>query len=124
MHVAVIVAAKVVDTLIFRKIVVQQFQRRILRLQRIQQLVKLEQQLVRVGLERLGGKCKDLLEALFGAGGEPNYTLIAEKLGIRVGSIGPTRARCLEKLSAILGRLGFGDGPKPGADAEVDEETE
>jgi RNA polymerase sigma factor (sigma-70 family) len=76
---------------------------------------QLEKQLVREGLERLGGKCKDLLEALFGAGGEPNYTLIAEKLGIRVGSIGPTRARCLEKLSRILGRLGFGDEPAPGA---------
>lgn len=69
----------------------------------------LERQLVREGLERLGGKCKDLLEALFGAGGEPNYTLIAEKLGIRIGSIGPTRARCLEKLSKVLGCLGFGD---------------
>ena len=81
---------------------------------------QLEKQLVREGLERLGGKCKDLLEALFGAGGEPNYTLIAEKLGIRVGSIGPTRARCLEKLSRILGRLGFGeaDAGKPDSDEE------
>ncbi len=84
---------------------------------------QLEKQLVREGLERLGGKCKDLLEALFGAGGEPNYTLIAEKLGIRVGSIGPTRARCLEKLSRILGRLGFGeaDAGKPDCDEEDEE---
>ncbi len=84
---------------------------------------QLEKQLVREGLERLGGKCKDLLEALFGAGGEPNYTLIAEKLGIRVGSIGPTRARCLEKLSRILGRLGFGeaDAGKPDSDEEDEE---
>jgi len=79
--------------------------------------VILERQLVREGLERLGGRCKDLLEALFGAGGEPNYTVIAEKLGIRAGSIGPTRARCLEKLSKVLGRLGFGD-PAP-ADGEA-----
>lgn len=84
---------------------------------------QLEKQLVREGLERLGGKCKDLLEALFGAGGEPNYTLIAEKLGIRVGSIGPTRARCLEKLSQILGRLGFGEAAasKPDSDEEDEE---
>ena len=84
---------------------------------------QLEKQLVREGLERLGGKCKDLLEALFGAGGEPNYTLIAEKLGIRVGSIGPTRARCLEKLSRILGRLGFGEAGagKPDSDEEDEE---
>jgi len=83
---------------------------------------QLEKQLVREGLERLGGKCKDLLEALFGAGQEPNYTLIAEKLGIRVGSIGPTRARCLEKLAAILGRLGFGEGKQASSGAESDDE--
>ena len=84
----------------------------------------LEKQLVREGLERLGGKCKDLLEALFGAGGEPNYTLIAEKLGIRVGSIGPTRARCLEKLSVILGRLGFGEAPAKGVSDGGSEDDE
>jgi RNA polymerase sigma factor (sigma-70 family) len=76
-----------------------------------------EKQLVRIGLEQLGGKCKDLLEALFGAGAEPNYNLIAEKLDIRVGSIGPTRARCLEKLSKILGRLGFGDADEVGSES-------
>lgn len=67
-----------------------------------------ERQLVRDGLERLGGKCRELLEALFGSGAEPNYALLAERLGIRVGSIGPTRARCLEKLAGILEGLGFG----------------
>ena len=76
-----------------------------------------EKQLVRIGLDQLGGKCKDLLEALFGAGSEPNYNLIAEKLDIRVGSIGPTRARCLEKLSKILGRLGFGDDNQVGSES-------
>jgi len=70
----------------------------------------LERQLVREGLERLGGKCRELLEALFGSNEEPNYALISERLGIRVGSIGPTRARCLEKLASILGGLGLGDG--------------
>ncbi|MBI1303860.1 MAG: sigma-70 family RNA polymerase sigma factor [Phycisphaera sp.] len=74
-----------------------------------------ERQLVREGLERLGGKCRELLEALFGGSmqgpsGEPNYALISERLGLRVGSIGPTRARCLEKLARVLGTLGFGDG--------------
>jgi RNA polymerase sigma factor (sigma-70 family) len=70
----------------------------------------LERQLVRIGLERLGGKCRELLEALFSSSGEPNYALIGERLGIRVGSIGPTRARCLEKLGGILESLGFGTG--------------
>jgi RNA polymerase sigma factor (sigma-70 family) len=73
---------------------------------------QVEKQLVREALERLGGKCKELLEALFSCEGEPNYTVIAEKLGIRIGSIGPTRARCLQKMSALLGRMGFGESAK------------
>ena len=77
----------------------------------------LERQLVREALERLGGKCRELLEALFGAGRDPNYAVIAERLGMRIGSIGPTRARCLEKLSGVLGRLGFGEGRVAGATA-------
>lgn len=81
---------------------------------------QVEKQLVREALERLGGKCKDLLEALFACEGEPNYTIIAEKLGIRIGSIGPTRARCLQKMSVLLGRMGFGDGAK--ATESADEE--
>lgn len=72
-----------------------------------------ERQLVREGLERLGGKCRELLEALFGSAGEPNYALLAERLGIRVGSIGPTRARCLEKLAGVLETLGFGAMASP-----------
>ena len=77
-----------------------------------------ERQLVREGLERLGGKCRELLEALFGgsmqgASGEPNYALIAERLGIRVGSIGPTRARCLEKLARAIGTLPLASAPTP-----------
>jgi DNA-directed RNA polymerase specialized sigma24 family protein len=81
-----------------------------------------ERQTVRLALERLGGKCRDLLEALFSAPGEPNYTLISARLGIRVGSIGPTRARCLEKLGAVLGRLGFGDGaPTAGRAPDADD---
>ena len=33
---------------------------------------------------------------------KPSYDEIAERLGIPVGSIGPTRARCLEKLRRLL----------------------
>ena len=83
---------------------------------------QIEKQLVREALERLGGKCKDLLEALFACEGEPNYTVIAERLGMRIGSIGPTRARCLQKMSVLLGRMGFGDGKQPAAQADSDED--
>ena len=69
--------------------------------------VELDKQLLRDALEQLGGKCRELLEALFSAAGEPSYPEIGERLGMRVGSIGPTRQRCLEKLTPILHGLGF-----------------
>jgi len=69
-----------------------------------------QQHLVRQGLEQLGGKCKDLLEALFLEPGEASYQVIAARLEIPPGSIGPTRARCFKKLEKILIDLGLGIG--------------
>lgn len=65
-------------------------------------------QLVREGLERLDERCRELLVVLFSASGEPNYGQVGRQLGMPVGSIGPTRARCLGKLGAILRELGVG----------------
>ncbi|MBL9150661.1 MAG: sigma-70 family RNA polymerase sigma factor [Phycisphaerae bacterium] len=65
-----------------------------------------ERQLVREGLATIGERCRDLLTALFAAPANPHYPEIAERLGIPIGSIGPNRARCLEKLEAILRGLG------------------
>ena len=64
---------------------------------------------VREGLRQLGGPCEKLLTALFVQGGERDYQTIASSLGMPVGSIGPTRARCFKKLEPILRRLGFDD---------------
>lgn len=60
------------------------------------------QHLVRWGLSELGGPCRQLLEALFFAPTEPSYEQIAAQLNIKIGSIGPTRARCFAKLQKIL----------------------
>jgi RNA polymerase sigma factor (sigma-70 family) len=49
-------------------------------------------------VKRIGRKCQDLLQALYYEDPQPAYAEIAERLEMRVGSIGPTRARCLEKL--------------------------
>jgi hypothetical protein len=52
--------------------------------------------------------CHQLLSMLI-SDEPPAYAQISEKLGIRVGSIGPTRSRCLDKLrrsphlAAVLG---------------------
>ncbi len=63
--------------------------------------------LVRQGLADLGGRCEELLRRMFFAASEPDYQQIGEELGMPVGSIGPTRARCFEKLRKILERLGL-----------------
>ena len=67
--------------------------------------------LVRIGLERLGGRCQDLLAALF-AEQQPDYEAISQALGMPVGSIGPTRARCFGKLRTILTDLGLAPSEK------------
>ncbi len=66
-----------------------------------------QQHLVRLGLERLGGRCEELLRALFLAGSDVKYEVIAEQLDMKVGSVGPTRARCFEKLEKILREMGL-----------------
>ncbi len=61
------------------------------------------QQLIREALAQLEPRCRELLTALFLAEGKPqSYQQIAERLGIALGSLGPTRARCFEKLKRIL----------------------
>lgn len=68
---------------------------------------RLEQiQLVRDGLAGLDERCGALLRALFLEREQPAYEDLAAQLGIAVGSIGPTRQRCLGRLAAILARRG------------------
>lgn len=73
-----------------------------------------QQHLVRVGLEQLGGRCQALLTALF-TRTEPGYEQIAAELGMKIGSIGPTRARCFAKLEKILLELGVEAPPPAGS---------
>ena len=46
---------------------------------------------------RLAERCQRLLRMLM-ADPAPRYEEVAEALGMPIGSIGPTRARCLERL--------------------------
>ena len=52
---------------------------------------------LRRALARIGERCQALLRML-GAERSPSYEEISEALGMPIGAIGPTRARCLEKL--------------------------
>lgn len=55
------------------------------------------------GLLQLNPRCQKLLVALYLDPEEPLYSEIVERLNIPLGSIGPTRARCLEQLRRLLG---------------------
>jgi RNA polymerase sigma factor (sigma-70 family) len=56
---------------------------------------------VRRALGQMAARCRDLLSALY-TEEDVAYTEISDRLGIPVGAIGPTRARCLEKLRRML----------------------
>jgi RNA polymerase sigma factor (sigma-70 family) len=56
---------------------------------------------VRLALERMEPRCRRLLQILF-THEAAGYDQAARELGMPVGSIGPTRARCLAKLRRSL----------------------
>jgi len=72
---------------------------------------------VRAAFARLAPHCRRLLALLVSDPPLP-YTRIAEILGVPVGGVGPTRARCLEKLrrsealAAFLDRDAVDRGPR------------
>lgn len=54
------------------------------------------------GLNLLDQRCQKLLLRLYFSEEQPAYEDVAAELGLRVGSIGPIRGRCLERLRALL----------------------
>ena len=63
--------------------------------------------LLRRGLDQIDERCRKLLEILFFQEPALSYEEAARQLGAPLGSIGPTRSRCLEKLRKALHGLGF-----------------
>jgi RNA polymerase sigma factor (sigma-70 family) len=58
---------------------------------------------LRLALERMDERCRTLLKLVFRDEDEVlPYDEVARQLGMPVGSIGPTRARCLGKLRGLL----------------------
>ena len=53
---------------------------------------------VRMALGAVSERCKRLLEALYYEDPTPSYAELSQRLGVPVGSLGPTRARCMERL--------------------------
>lgn len=59
---------------------------------------------VRMAVQSLDEKCRKLVEMLFYKETTPPYSEIARALGISEGSIGPMRARCLQKAINSLNK--------------------
>jgi RNA polymerase sigma factor (sigma-70 family) len=55
---------------------------------------------------KLSDRCQQLLRALM-AVDRPDYRAVGQALGMPVGSIGPTRMRCLERLRSLVGDSGY-----------------
>jgi RNA polymerase sigma factor (sigma-70 family) len=60
------------------------------------------QQHVRQGIAALPDRCRRLITMLFYQKDEMSYVDIARQMNMPVPSVGPTRARCLEKLKKLL----------------------
>ena len=57
-------------------------------------------------VRRLDERCQRLLRVL-SASPPPRYDTVAEALGMPIGSSGPTRGRCLQRLRTALTELGW-----------------
>jgi RNA polymerase sigma factor (sigma-70 family) len=54
------------------------------------------------GLSKLCEMCRNLLFALYLDPEQPSYAQVASRLKMAVGSVGPTRMRCLERLRRMM----------------------
>jgi RNA polymerase sigma factor (sigma-70 family) len=61
-------------------------------------------------LGQLPGRCRELLRVLM-ASPPPSYAEVASALGLPLGSIGPTRARCLQRLREEMAGIRNGVSP-------------
>jgi RNA polymerase sigma factor (sigma-70 family) len=73
------------------------------------ELLGLERQhVIRTAIKRLPDTCRRLIDALFTDGPDhTSYQRLADSLGLPMNSLGPTRARCLEKLRRLLLAAGY-----------------
>jgi len=68
----------------------------------------IDQALIREAMALLDERCRRLLELLYYDEREPAYEEISRRLNMPLGSIGPVRARCLQKMRKLLKAMGLG----------------
>jgi RNA polymerase sigma factor (sigma-70 family) len=66
------------------------------------QVILEQQQAIREAVSQLPDRCRRLITMLFYEKDELSYADIARLMKMPVASVGPTRARCLEKLRKLL----------------------
>src|SRR5262245_58275463 len=66
-------------------------------------------QLIREVLVEMDPRCRKLLQTLYMTDPVPAYKEIADNLGMPIGSVGPTRIRCLKRLRRALVARGYSD---------------
>jgi DNA-directed RNA polymerase specialized sigma24 family protein len=59
-------------------------------------------------ISQLPGRCQELLRIIAFVP-RPDYAAVAAELGMPIGSVGPTRGRCLAKLRTLLASTLEGD---------------
>lgn len=65
--------------------------------------------LILEALGLIGERCRRLLWLLYFDLHEPSYEDICGQMQMPVGSIGPTRARCLQKMREVLRKMGMSE---------------
>ncbi|PSL03713.1 RNA polymerase sigma factor (sigma-70 family) [Haloactinopolyspora alba] len=70
---------------------------------------------VRRAFDQLSARCQNVLRLTVAAPEQDAYEDVADALGMPVGSIGPTRKRCLQHLRRLLG-----DDARPGRQTKGD----
>ena len=68
-----------------------------------------EQAMIRLSLAALPERCRRLLHALYYEDPPPTYAQLARRWGMPIGSLGATRARCLERARRVLEQLSATD---------------
>ena len=65
-----------------------------------------QEQALRTALDRMGPRCRQMIEALFLESPPRSYRDVAMQLGLAPGSIGFIRSRCLTKMRSELQKAG------------------
>jgi RNA polymerase sigma factor (sigma-70 family) len=89
------------------------------------ELERLEEQArVRLALSALPERCRSLIQALYYEEPPPQYAELARRLRLPVGSLGPTRARCFDRLRRILSTQDEQEGRITGDGRDTSEQRE